>query len=223
MKLFSKMKDKLEWVVLVAIATLGATQSSDKVGMSRHFAESQMENEDEKYTYNFDGSEAGKMSYIIDLISALGNLEVLTASQHICFSMDKIVKSLETQDSNGDKVWRVGIHLYIQEIGSGKGRPKDDTNGTGSGSSGNSGKTVGVSLCPVAPVKPEIDLNAQNDMSNIQKTNITFNTKGNGTVVILPNKENSKTVDNASDTQTDEVTKTKTVSEESGKFKLFII
>ena len=76
------------------------------------------------YTYHIGNSDKGKIQQMETIVDSLEKLGVLDPTQKNCYTVDKIVKSLQME---GDSTYRVGIYFYIKESNNDKDNKQKDT------------------------------------------------------------------------------------------------
>ena len=94
-------------------------------------------------TYRITKSDKEKIQQMATIVESLEKLGILDPSQKHCYTVDKIVKSLQKEDSN----YRVGIYFYIKESNNNKenSNSQQDTSPTSKDSSSNSSSVLSSS------------------------------------------------------------------------------
>ena len=90
-------------------ASLPASSSSDSLA--------------HQLTYNVETSDKTKIQHVSNIITALEDLGILAGNKRQCYTVDRITK---TQEKHVERSWKVGIHLYVQEMSNEKSRPVDE-------------------------------------------------------------------------------------------------
>ena len=93
---------------LYVTLTSGRSIQSEEPGNSEF-------NDKDVTTYRIEKTEKQKIEKMAIIVDALEKLEVLDPNQKNCYTVDKIVKTLDT---DGGGTHKVGIYLYIKEANS---------------------------------------------------------------------------------------------------------
>ena len=89
--------------------TLGRSIQSEETSKNSEFDDNKQL---DVSTYHIGKTDKEKIQKMATIVDALEKLGVLDPSQKNCYTVEKIVKSLQTEE---DATYKVGIYLYIKE------------------------------------------------------------------------------------------------------------
>ena len=107
---FVSLHVTFNFISLYVTMTLGRSIQSEETSKNSEFDNNKQL---DVTTYHIGKTDKEKIHKMATIVDALEKLGVLDTSQKNCYTVEKIVKSLQTE---GDATYRVGIYLYIKEV-----------------------------------------------------------------------------------------------------------